>query len=161
MKKVLVLLVVSAMVLSGSVLAFADETTCELPEEVALHLLEVKEAFLSDLVAEGVMDQGEADELYATLFAREGKETLKTLGFGAWLQESEYAEIIFDILPHKGRTEGKGNRTVGMGRYFDEDRHAEMQEKYENGELSEFMAERHAEMQESGSYRGKGRGRNK
>ncbi len=104
MKKLLIVLMVATMVFGVSVYAFADDTdttVCEISPEYVERFLEIKTEFVNQLVAEGTLDEDTAAAMLSTLDARTGSDTLKDLGFGVWLRDSEYSDELLDILPHK------------------------------------------------------------
>ncbi|MBI9013290.1 MAG: hypothetical protein JEZ08_13740 [Clostridiales bacterium] len=104
MKKLLIVLMVATMIFGVSVYAFADDTdttVCEVSPEYVERFLEIKTEFINQLVADGTLDEDTAAVMLSTLETQTGSDTLKDLGFGVWLRDSEYAEEVLDILPHK------------------------------------------------------------
>ena len=114
MKKIISLLIVATMIFGVSVFAFADEATvCEVNPEFADRFLEIKTDFIEEKVADGTLDPEEAKVMLEALNTDTGNETLMGLGFGLWLRDSEYADEINGILPHKNM----GTREYGQGNY--------------------------------------------
>jgi len=101
MKKTLVLILVLAMLMGLSVYAFADDTTCDLLEEDQKKVLEIKNIFLNEMVGDGHLTQEEVDAIYQDLENQVHHNAMRGLGFGIWLKDSEYAEELYDIMPHK------------------------------------------------------------
>lgn len=150
MKKVLALVIIGTMVLAGSVFAFAD-TVCELDPEVYAEVMEIKEIFLAEKVADGTITQMEATAIKVNLDAQTGNDELRDLGFGVWLHESEYFETLADILPHKNmqNRENAGGRGFRMN--FDKENLSEEQ-------LAEMDA-RHSERLENNDFSRRGMGK--
>lgn len=160
MKKLVTLLLIGTLVIAGSVYAFADETVvCELDPEVAEKVLEIKDEFLAAKVNDGTLTQAEADAIEAVLETREGHDELRDLGFGIWLQENDYMDELYDILPRKGgRDMDKGGSYRGnmTNEAFAERR----SEAFENGTCTltdEEIEARRTEMTENGGFMGRGR----
>ncbi len=108
MRKLMVLLLVATMMLGIGMTAFADDTeVCELSPELADQMLVIKEAFITEKIADGTLDAETAAVMLEGLDSRTGSGTLRGLGFGAWLRDSEYADDILELLPHKNM----GSRT--------------------------------------------------
>jgi len=101
MRKLLVLLLALAMTLGLGAYAFADDTTCELLEEDQKKVLEIKNIFLNEMVGDGNLTQEDVDAIYQDLENQVHHNAMRGLGFGIWLRDSEYAEELYDIMPHK------------------------------------------------------------
>jgi hypothetical protein len=87
-----------------------------LTEDQIAVLQEVKEVFLSEKVAEGVLSQEEADAIMDEILSREEHEALKDLGFGRWLRDSDYFDTVSEFMPRaNGQMKGEGSRD-GLGR---------------------------------------------
>lgn len=113
MKKLMMLVLVFTMVVGLGAFAYAD-TACDLSEEEQAQVLSVKSLFLGEKVADGTLTQAEADDMYDALVNQTQGNTLRGLGFGSWLRDSEYAEELNEIMPHKN--EGLGQKTTGNRR---------------------------------------------
>jgi len=109
MKKLLMLMVVFTMVVGMGAFVYADDV-CDLSEEDQAKVLSVKSAFLGEKVADGTLTQEQADAMYADLVNQVHNNTLRGLGFGSWLRDSEYADDLESIMPHKNG--GTGNRPM-------------------------------------------------
>ena len=111
MKKLVALLLALTMVIGMGAYAFADDVVCELSEEDQAYMLGVKSQFLGEKVTDGTLTQDEADDLYSDLVNQVHNGSLKGLGFGVWLSESEYADKALEIMPHKNGF-GDGERNL-------------------------------------------------
>lgn len=111
MKKLVTLLLALTMIIGMGAYAFADDVVCELSEEDQAYMLGVKSKFLGEKVADGTITQPQADILFTDLENQLRKGSLKGLGFGVWLRESEYAEKALEIMPHKNGL-GDGERNL-------------------------------------------------
>lgn len=107
MKKIIILVLALGMILSLGAYVFADDDTCELSDEDYAKVLSIKEAFLEEKVSDGTITQDEADEIYADL-ENQTRHSLRGLGFGAWLRDSEYADVLYEIMPRNGFNLGRG-----------------------------------------------------
>ena len=101
MKKLITLLLALTLVIGVGAYTFADDDVCELGEEDQAYMLSVKSHFLGEKVADDTITQEEADALYEDLVNQVHNRSLRGLGFGAWLRESEYADKAAEIMPHK------------------------------------------------------------
>ena len=119
MKKLFLLVLALMMVMGLSVYAFADDEVCELSQEDYAKVLIVKSIFLGEKVNDGTLTQDEADAIYADLEEQVHNNAMRGLGFGQWLRDSEYADDLYEIMPHKGQgmrqgygsQEGQGSQT--------------------------------------------------
>lgn len=107
MKKIIILVLALGMILSLGAYVFADDDICELSDEEYAKVLSIKEAFLEEKVSDGTITQDEADEIYADLESQSRNRALRGLGFGAWLRDSEYADVLYEIMPRKGSSLGR------------------------------------------------------
>ncbi len=115
MKKMLVLLMAGVMVMSVSVFAFAD-TTCELSEEDQEKVLNVKNIFLAEKLDADEIDQEVYDRIRTDLENQAQNNAMRGLGFGIWLRDSEYADDLEGIMPHKNAGNHTGERPLnGQG----------------------------------------------
>lgn len=119
MKKIVVLVLALAMTVGLGAYVFAEEVEtdyiCQLTDEQQAYMLEVKEAFLTEIVADGEITQAEADEILAELKENTRTRSMRGLGFGIWLRDSEYADDFYDMMPRNNsfggmRGRGRGSR---------------------------------------------------
>lgn len=122
MKKLLALLIVVTLMFGIGITAFADDEVCELSPEVSERLLEIKSEFIAEKVLDGSLDSESAEQMLAALETNSGNHTLRGLGFGSWLRESEYFDEVFDLMPNKNAgsrgscsEDGNGFRRGGRG----------------------------------------------
>ncbi|MCH4887272.1 hypothetical protein EZV73_06800 [Acidaminobacter sp. JC074] len=111
MKKILLLVLSMIMVMGLSVYAFAEDDICELSEEDYAKVLSVKSIFLGEKVTEGTLTQAEADAIYEDLENKVRNNTMRGLGFGQWLRESDYADDLYEIMPHKNQGMHQGSHS--------------------------------------------------
>jgi len=121
MKKLMALLIVTTLMLGLGMTVFADDEVCELSPEVSERLLEIKSEFINEKVLDGTLESDTAAAMLEALETNTGNQTLRGLGFGSWLRESDYFEEVFDLMPHKNEdyraSNGNqdGNRRGGRG----------------------------------------------
>lgn len=103
------MVLVLTMVMGLGVFVYADDV-CDLSEEEQALVLSAKSAFLGEKVADGTLTQEQADAMYTDLLNQAHNRTLKGLGFGSWLKDSEYADDLSTVMPHKNG--GMGSRPL-------------------------------------------------
>lgn len=114
MKKLMVLLIVTTMVFGFGMTVFADDTeVCELSPDLVERMLVIKEAFITEKLADGTLDVKTAAEMSEALSTQTALQPLRGLGFGLWLRDSEYAEEMLELMPHnnRGTRSGRGFRS--------------------------------------------------
>lgn len=129
MKRLMIILLLVVLVISGGVLVYADtnDVFCEIDPETWEEMLKVKKEYLDDQVKAGNLTSEEADKLYESLESNEGIGVMRGFGFGTWLRDQEDFDELYNLMPHRGfrgknselTYEERRNSSAFDGNFFD------------------------------------------